>query len=107
VTFHIEGLDEFEAKLEHIKDRLDEVSGENSVSFEDLFSSSFMEENTSFTSFEELLTSGGYVVESQEDFEAIPEEQFDEHISAHTNFTSWEEMLSEASSEYISNKLDL
>ena len=64
-----------------------------------------MKKYTSFHSMTELLESGGFNVESQEDFEAIPDEQFDKHISATTKFNKWEDMLGEAASQYAAKKL--
>lgn len=96
------GLDKLEKQLKKMEK---ELSQTKSVSFEDLFTASFMKKYTSFSSMDELLDAGGFKIESQEDFEAIPEAEFDKHISANTKFDSWEEMLSEATSQYLVKKL--
>ena len=44
-------------------------------------------------------------LESQEDFESIPENELDSHIASTTKFKSWENMLSEATSQYAIKKL--
>lgn len=56
---------------------------------------------------DELLNAGGFNVESQEDFENIPSGEFDKHIAATTKFKNWENMLDEATSQYIEKKIRL
>lgn len=77
------------------------------VSFATLFNSSFMAKYTNLKAFEELLSLGGYIVNSKEDFEAIPEDEFDKLISENTKFSSWEEMYTKAAEEYVVSKLNL
>jgi len=83
---------------------LDRVAKEASgaVSFSELFTPSFMTEYTDFSSFEELLDAGNFVVNSQEDFANIPDDVFDEHISKTTKFRDWEEMRIKAAELYVS-----
>lgn len=98
-------MDELQRKLRRFQKNLDELSRTTNVSFDDLFTPSFMDKYTNFSSFEGLLTAGGFIVQSQEDFEAIPEDVFDVHISKHTKFKNWKEMLGKAGEEYIARKL--
>ncbi|MGB4588994.1 MAG: hypothetical protein WBI17_07140 [Clostridiaceae bacterium] len=77
---------------------LDSISG--NVSFVDLFTTQFMKEHTDFNTFEELLEFGGYEVNSPEDFQAIPDDEFDALICAKTKFQDWKTMQIEASKEY-------
>lgn len=64
-----------------------------------------MRKYTSFSSLDELLDAGGFKVESEEDFEAIPDIEFDRHIEARTKFKNWDDMLSQAVTDYTSKKL--
>lgn len=66
---------------------------EGSISFSDLFSTEFMHQYSQFDSIEELLSSGGFVVNSEEDYEAIPDKEIDAHVKKTTKFNSWKEML--------------
>ena len=66
-----------------------------------------MRKYTSFSTLDELFAAGGFKVESQEDFEAIPEDEFDKHIASSTKFKNWEDMLGEATSQYAVQKLGL
>jgi len=47
----------------------------------------------------------GFKVESQADFEAIPEAEWENVIQAHTSFSSWREMQEKAGVEYAERKL--
>lgn len=70
------------------------------TSFTELFTSDFMRHYTQYESIDELLSSGGFVVNSEEDYEAIPDEAIDAHVRKTTNFLSWKEMLTEAVDAY-------
>ena len=74
------------------------------VSFNDLFTASFMTLHTQFSGFKELLDAGKYNVNSLADFNAIISPEFDEFINKTTKFKSWEEMQSTAVAEYFKKK---
>ena len=101
----ITGFDEFEKKLKKIQSDVNELSGERQVSFIELFDSDFMGKNTKFQSFEELLEDGGFVVNSPEDFAAISDDEFDEHVSKTTDFDSWRDMQAKAAEKYYVKKM--
>lgn len=101
----ITGFDEFEKKLKKIQSDVNKLSGERTVSFDELFNSDFMDKHTKFQSFEELLKGGGFVVNSPEDFAAISDDEFDKHISKTTDFDSWGDMQSRAAEEYYVRKM--
>ena len=73
---------------------------EGPISFTELFSSEFMKLYTQYESIEELLSSGGFEVNSEEDYEAISDEDIDAHVLKTTNFQTWREMLTEAVDAY-------
>lgn len=64
--------------------------------FDDLFPSEFMKQYTEFKSIEELLAFGGFVINSEEDYDSIPDKEIDAHIAKTTQFKSWREMLTNA-----------
>ncbi len=74
---------------------------EGSISLNELFTSKFMQQYTQFESIEELLSSGGFEVNSEEDYEAIPDEDIDAHVAKTTKFCSWKEMLTDAVETYL------
>ena len=106
-SIKIKGLDKLEKQLKQMEKGAKELSRTKQVSFSELFTTSFMRKYTSFSTLDELLQAGGFKVESQEDFEAIPDAEFDKHIAATTRFKNWEDMLSEATTQYVAKKLDL
>ena len=85
--------------------RVNELNG--LTSFDKLFPTSFMTKNTGFSSFNELLNAGNFEVETQEDFDAISEDEFNEFLKKTTKFKSWKEMKELAGGEYIKNNLKL
>lgn len=105
--FEIEGLDELEGYFEQLEEKARELEGENEVPFSELFDVSFMREHTPYSDFEAFLEAGGFEVETQEDFEAIPEAELDEHIRETTELESWEEMQTAATEAWLAEQLDL
>ncbi|WP_298016706.1 hypothetical protein [uncultured Dysosmobacter sp.] len=106
-TFEIKGFDKLEKQLKRMEKGAKELDGQHDVSFSELFTVPFMQKFTKFSSFDELLAAGGFKVKSNEDFEAIPDADFDKHIASVTKFKNWEEMLGEATEQYICKKLGL
>ena len=104
-SFKITGLDKLEKQLKKMEKGAKELSQTKKVPFSELFPTSFMQKYTSFSSMNELLEAGGFHIESEEDFKAIPDDAFDKHIATTTNFKNWEDMLREASSQYAAKKL--
>lgn len=95
-------LNEVANKLQNAADRIPDK-----VSFDTLFNKAFMNKYTNFDSLEDLLTYCGYEVNSKEDFEAIPEDEFNKKISSCTKFNSWNEMYTTAGQEYIFSNFKL
>lgn len=106
-SIKIKGLDKLEKQLKQMQKGARELERTKQVSFSELFTASFMRKYTSFSTMDELLKAGGFNVESQEDFEAIPDAEFDKHIAATTKFKCWKDMLSEATTQYAAKKLGL
>lgn len=103
--FKIKGLDKLQKQLKNIERAAKELEKGENVSFDVLFNPSFMRKNTQFNTFEDFLTDGNFVVNSQEDFEAIPDKDIDDHVSKTTKFNNWQEMLDTAATEYTIKKL--
>lgn len=110
------GFDDFADDLNDLADQFDdmadeaeelegELEGENEVPFNELFTEKFMRQNTDVDSFDEFLEQSQWEVESQEDFRAIPDDEFDEYVDEHSDFDSWEEMLGTAGREKVARDL--
>ena len=104
-SFKIDGFDKLEKQLKQMEKAARDLRKIDRVSFDELFPASFMRKYTSFQTMDKLLEAGGFKAESQEDFEAIPDVVFDKHIAANTKFKCWEDMLGEATSQYVAKKL--
>lgn len=107
ISMQLDGFDDLQKKLNDIAMRAEALEGEHEVSFEALFTTTFMSANTKFTSFNDLLDASPFQVNSVEDFKAIPDDEFDAYISTVTNFSSWEEMQEEATIQYTINQLGI
>lgn len=107
MSFKIEGFDKLQKQLKKMEKGARELEKNNQIPFDDLFTISFMSKYTNFSSFDELLEAGNFIVNSQEDFEAIPDAEFDMHISTNTSFKKWEDMLAKATEIYVAKKLGL
>lgn len=105
--FKITGLDELEKDLKQMEKRTKELSKTTEIQFSELFTDSFMNKHTSYSSIDELLNAGGFDAKTSEDFDKIPTEKLDQFVSKVTSFSTWEEMLDEAISEYVLTKLGL
>ena len=70
------------------------------VDFDELFDTAFMRKYTKYRSFEKFLVGGKFDIQSQADFEALPEEQMDAHVRNATQFASWKEMIDTATDLY-------
>ena len=103
----IDGLDDLQKKIKDLQKRAKALDGENLVPLVDLLTIEFLNRYTSFSSVEELFEASGFKVDNTEDFEKIPNDEWDEFISKNSIFKNWEEMLEKAGEEWITNELGL
>jgi len=96
----IDGIEELQANIE-------DIDGENQVSVTELFPPKFMSKHTESGDFEEFVEDSPWAVESEEDFEAIPEDEWDDYVRESTTFDGWEEMQKSASGEWAKRQLGL
>jgi len=105
MSIDLSGFDELNNQLEELNKRAESLEGTHSVSFTKLFTESFMKKHTHVSSFDEFLQAGNFVVNSQKDFEVIPDDVFDQYVSKATDFCSWEGMCGTATEEYAAAEL--
>lgn len=103
-TFKFEGFDKMIFRLEKIGKDAEELNGKK-IKMNELFTSEFMNQNTSFSSLDEMFEAGNFNVESWDDLKNIPDAEMDKYISQNSVFQSWEEMQKAAVSQYVANKL--
>lgn len=100
-----DGFDELQNNLENVRKSTNSQSTESEVTFDTLFDQGFMARYTPFTTLEEFVISGGFKLESPQDFEGILGTEFDRFISSNTEFDSWDAMFSKAGEVYMADKI--
>lgn len=103
--FQISGLNELQKNLSDLARRAEKLDGTHQVPLKDLLTNSFMRRHSRFSSFDRFLASSPFKVKTSDDFDAIPDSEMDAYVSSVTDFKSWEDMLGEATQEYISRKM--
>ena len=98
VKMNLDGL----RKLER---RAKELHGTHNVPVSQLLTPNFMRKHTPFGSFEAMITTSPFIVDTAEDFRAIPDAEWDAFVRQNTRFSSWNEMLSAAGAEWMKGKL--
>lgn len=71
------------------------------VSLAELCGPKFMRTHSTFDSFDQFLDESPWTIETHDDFEAIPTARFDEYVTEHTTFDTWEAMLSAAGRQWV------
>lgn len=94
-------------KLRDVQRKAEQLDGEHSVSFAELFQDEFMLRNTDFPSVHAMFEASGFRVDTTEDFAAIPEEEWDEFVRERTRFSSWDEMKGAAVQEWAKRRMEL
>jgi hypothetical protein len=61
----------------------------------ELLSPEFVSSHTKFANADEMFESSGFKIESQDDFSAIPDAEWDEFIRSISSFSDWQSMLGE------------
>lgn len=107
MKIEMKGFDDAIRKLNDLQRRADRLNGEHRVPISQLLVSSFMLQNTPFESFEAMLSASGFKVETTEDFEAIPDDEWDAYVVKVTRFASWQDMLEAAGKEWAVKELGL
>jgi hypothetical protein len=82
-------------KLDKIREDLSYSVGEPNVPVARLMNRSFIIQNTSFESWENLIGAAG--VETENDLE---QPDFNDFVRRHTRFRDWEEMLIQSANQY-------
>ena len=91
--------------LKKIQREIKRIPKEQEVSFEKLFSQSFMTKYSKFRSIDEMVTKSPFKVESEEDFLKIPELEWDKYVRENTSFKNWNEMRSKAAEEILGKQV--
>lgn len=99
------GLKNFQKKIDTMAKVAKELDGKSEVKIVNLFTNTFITKHTNSTDLEDFFSKSGFKINSKEDFESIPDEEWSTFISKNSNFNNWEEMLQSATMEYAKHKL--
>ncbi|MEF8795218.1 MAG: hypothetical protein V5A22_09995 [Salinivenus sp.] len=98
-------LDAIRTSIEEAHQRAQALEGTHSLSAEELFPPSFMQENTSFDRVEAFLVEGGFDPERDGDWDDLADEGLDQHVRDTTDFDAWAEMKDAAAEEWARRQL--
>ena len=99
------GFDELSNKLNSMRDAAEKLNGKNEVNLNELFNNKFLKENSSIKSFDEFCKLAN--IQSQSDFDSIPESELDKIVESISSFGSWSEFLSSATEDFLYRTLGL
>lgn len=94
-------------RLDELAKKAKELDKNQEAKLGDLLTPQFISANSNFQNLEELFEASSYKIESKEDFEAIPDQEWDDFISNNTELSSWEAMQKEAVVAYTKGQLGL
>ncbi len=103
----LQGFNELSKKLEDLAEKAESINGAQEVPLDELLTPGFLAKHTRFLSTDELFEASGFNVQSAEDFEKIPDEEWESFIQQNTPFATWGEMLSAAGAEWAQKKLGI
>lgn len=91
--------------LKKLAKNAEAMKGTQEIKLPELMNNSFISQCSQFSSLDELIDASGFKVESKEDFEAIPDKEWDDFIKKNTSYENWQEMQKAAGSEYAKEQL--
>lgn len=59
------------------------------------------------TAAKAMADESGFKIESQQDFEAIPDADWDAFVRSRTRFQTWQDMQAKAGEEYVVRRLNI
>lgn len=91
--------------LNKLTKNLEELGKQDSIAIGDVMTDEFISRYSSYSSLDELVDASGFVVNTPEDFKAIPDEEWEAFIVSNTNFSSWKEMQHKSHEEFVHKKI--
>lgn len=107
MTMKITGFTELQKKLGDLSRRAQNLEGPRNVPVTELLTPAFLSKCSRFNSAAEMFEASGFAVNSQEDFDAIPDDQWNAFIEQNTSYSNWEEMLKAAGAAWVKRELGL
>ena len=85
--------------FKELEEKLESLSG--NIPLDELLNSNFMRTYTQFQTAQEFADASPFDFSN---LESIDSNDLDSFVSAHTEFSSWEEMLNHAGAEWVQNQ---
>lgn len=102
--------DDLEAYTESVDDlraRAAEAPRSEDIDVTDVFDDEFVQANTEFETFGELVTASPSEANSPAELTLIPDGTWDEFVAEHTVFDDEEELVIEARDHWVATQLDI
>lgn len=100
MTFDFSGLDKV---FDELNQKAEQLSG--TYDFDEIFPKSYMQSVSEYDSIEDFLKASPETITNAEEFEKADEAVLDVFVSENTNFSTWQEMFNDASSQFVIEKL--
>ncbi len=78
----------------------------NQVTFQELFNPKFLQENSKFTSMDDMIWRSGFGIMNLLEVENVNQDKWNEYIAQNTECATWHEFGKLAMIEWMKNKLD-
>lgn len=95
-------LEKLSNQFERAQSELSKMNGTHSYNLNEIFSPSFMTTHTRYNSFNSFLED--CCITNQSEFDAYPDDKFDEKVKEKTSFPSYEDMFNAAFKVYLSKR---
>lgn len=96
-------LDDLSKNLDEMAKRAQNFEGEHEISFAEALTDDFMQKHTTFQNADSFFDAIG--IKTTEDFDAFPDDKLNAFVSLHSRFSTFQQMLDEATSEYITRQI--
>lgn len=107
MKFKSSGFDDLINKLDDIAENAQSLEGTQSVSFDELFNSSFMKKYTKMADIDDFFSGSGFVINSVDDFDKLNQNKLNDWVKEHSSFNTWKDMFEKAIHEYTIKRLGL
>lgn len=105
--FKVTGLDSLQKQFDGMIRKANALDGEHKVEFSKLFPEEFMRKHTDYSSINDFFDATGLKVDSQQDFDDLPEDELDVKVQQLTKYKTWKDFAGEAAADYFTKKLGL
>ena len=103
--FEVTGFREIESQLRRLQSKARSLDGIHRIPIKDILTDEFISKHTRYASADEWFAQSPFEIQSQDDFEAIPDAEWDAYVRRTTSFKSWQEMLEKAGAGFVEKKL--